>query len=91
MSVDTRIGSLKLLLDLYEKMIADHKNVKKELEDCNNKIDEIIQENENLKKENEILRGDLDILHNFNDSLMQFGCVREYIKNNIDIMDNLDN
>jgi predicted nuclease with TOPRIM domain len=90
MSVETRIGSLKLLLDLYEKMINDFKNVKKELDECNNKIDEIIQENENLKNENKRLQGDLDILHNFNDSLMRFGCVREFVNNNINIMDDLE-
>jgi len=90
MSVETRTGSLKLLLDLYEKMINDFKNVKKELDECNNKIDEILQENENLKNENKRLQGDLNILHNFNDSLMRFGCVREFVNNNIDIMDNLE-
>ena len=89
MSVETRTGSLKLLLDLYEKMINDFKNVKKELDECNNKIDEILQENENLKKENKQLQGDLDILHNFNDSLMRFGCVREFVNNNINIMEDL--
>lgn len=91
MSVESRVGSLKLLLDLYEKIINDHNNVKKELEKTNNELNIIIQENENLKKENERLQSDISILHNFNDSLMQFGCVKEYIKNNINIMDELDN
>jgi len=91
MSFDSRLNSLKLLLDLYEKIITEHKNTKKELEETNNKLDIIIHENENLKKENERLQNDISILHNFNDSLMQFGCVKEYIKNNINIMDELDN
>ena len=69
--------------------LNDFKNVKKELDECNNKIDEILQENENLKNENKQLQGDLDILHNFNDSLMRFGCVREFVNNNINIMEDL--
>jgi cell division septum initiation protein DivIVA len=83
MSLETRTESLKALLDLYEKIINDHKILKKE-------FSEKIEENEKLKQEIEKLQKDIHILHNFNDSLMRFGCVKEFIKNNMEIMDELE-